>query len=333
MNKSPLAARGINIAEIMSKYTIYLVLVLMLVAGRIITPNFLTWKNLSNVMRQVSVYCVLAFGMTILIITGLIDLSMGAVMALSGYMACSIFTTTSNLPLSILAAILISMVCGLINGLSVTVLRLPPFIATMSMDLIARGGVYIYSQGQPIYQIGDFNKLSTTYLFGILPTPAVIMIGIFLITLVLLRLTRLGRQLFAVGGNAEAARASGISIEKTKIKAYLISSVFVAIAGCLQMARINSALPDAAIGYHADAVAAAVVGGTAFGGGIGTASGTLVGGLIIGLLSNIMNLGGVQSYVQQVIRGLIIIFAVAWDIGSKSRKGKKPSVIAAKKGE
>ena len=324
--------KKIDISEFLSKYTIYLVLVLMLLAGRLVTPNFLNWGNLTNVMRQVSVYCILAFGMTILIITGLIDLSMGSVMALSGYVACSLFVKKESLFLALAAAVAISMICGLINGVSVAYLKLPPFIATMSMDLIARGAVYIYSNGQPIYQIGNFNKLSTSYIMGVVPTPAFVMLIIFLITLVLLRQTRLGRHFFAVGGNADAARASGINIERTKIKAYLISAVFVAVAGCLQMARINSALPDAAVGYHADAVAAAVVGGTAFGGGIGTASGTLVGGLIIGFLGNIMNLGGIQSYVQQVIRGLIIMGAVAWDIGSKSHKFQKKPVSELKSG-
>jgi len=305
-----------------NKYAIHIVLLVLFIVGTLASDSFLTVKNISNVLRQVSVQCVLAFGMTLLIIGGMIDLSMGAVAALSGFIACSVYVLTNQMLLALMAAIGVALICGLANGIIVTYCKLPPFIATIGMDLVVRGIVYIYSDGNPIYQIGDFNKLSTGYLFGVIPVPVVVMLTIFFITLVLLRKTKIGRQIYAVGGNAEAARASGINVGKTKIKTYLISSCFVAIAGCLLMARLNSAMPDAANGYHADAVAAAVIGGTAFSGGIGTASGTLIGGLIVGVLGNILDLAGVQSYIQQVIRGSIIIAAVAWDIGSKNRKVK-----------
>lgn len=314
--------KSAGISMLMNKYAIHIVLVVLFLVGILASDSFFTVKNITNVLRQVSVQCVLAFGITILIIGGMIDLSMGAVAALSGFIACSVYVSTGQLVLALLAAIVVSMACGLVNGVAVTFFKLPPFIATMGMDLIARGLVYIYSDGNPIYQIGNFNKLSTSYVFGIIPLPTVVMLIVFLITLVLLRETMIGRQIYAVGGNEEAARASGINVEWTKIKAYLISSCFVAIAGCLLMARLNSAMPDAANGYHADAIAAAVIGGTAFSGGIGTASGTLIGGLIVGVLGNILDLIGVQSYIQQVIRGSIILAAVAWDISSKNRKVK-----------
>ncbi|MDD3251705.1 MAG: ABC transporter permease [Lachnospiraceae bacterium] len=320
MSQNKSSGKTVNWSAILNKYAIHIVLIVLFVVGTLASDNFLTLKNITNILRQVSVQCVLAFGMTLLIIGGMIDLSMGAVAALSGFVACGVYVSTNQLIPALLAAIIVSMMCGLVNGVTVTYFKLPPFIATMGMDLVARGIVYIYSGGNPIYQIGSFNKLSTGYLFGIVPFPTVVMLLIFLITLVLLRKTKIGRQIYAVGGNEEAARASGISVEKTKIKTYLISSCFVAIAGCLLMARLNSAMPDAANGYHADAVAAAVIGGTAFSGGIGTASGTLIGGLIVGILGNILDLVGVQSYIQQVIRGSIIIAAVAWDISSKNRK-------------
>lgn len=312
--------KQINGKELLKKYTIYVVLILMMFVGRLVSPNFLSWSNLTNVMRQVAVYCILSFGMTILIINGMVDLSMGAVIALSGYLACKLFVTTNSMFLAIISAIGISLVCNLINGVGVTYFNLPPFIATMAMDLVARGLVYIYSGGNPIYQIGAFNKLSTTLVFGKIPMSAIITLFLFAITHVILKYTKLGRHFYAIGGNTEAARASGVNIYRTKIMAYLISGVFVAIAGCLQMARLNSAIPDTAVGYHADAVAAAVIGGTAFGGGVGTATGTLAGGLVIGLLSNIMNLAGVQSYIQMVFRGFIILATVAWSMKNKSVK-------------
>lgn len=322
MAQSKTSGKGRGASGLLNKYAIHIVLVVLFLVGIAASDSFFTVKNITNVLRQVSIQCVLAFGITILIIGGMIDLSMGAVAALSGFIACSVYVATGQLILALPAAVAVSMACGLVNGVAVTYFSLPPFIATMGMDLIARGIVYIYSDGNPIYQIGSFNKLSTSYVFGFIPLPTIIMLIIFGITMILLRQTTIGRQIYAVGGNAEAARASGINVEWTKIKAYLISSCFVAVAGCLLMARLNSAMPDAGVGYHADAIAAAVIGGTAFSGGIGTASGTLIGALIVGILGNILDLVGVQSYIQQVIRGSIILAAVAWDIGSKNRKVK-----------
>ena len=196
-----------NGRDFLKKYTIYVVLILMIFIGRMVSPNFLSWSNLTNVMRQVAVYCILSFGMTILIINGMVDLSMGAVIALSGYMACKVFVSTDSLLLAIFVAVVCSLACNLVNGLGVTYLNLPPFIATMAMDLIARGFVYIYSGGNPIYQIGRFNKLSTTLVFGKIPISAIITLVLFGITHVILKYTKLGRYFYAVGGNTEAARA------------------------------------------------------------------------------------------------------------------------------
>lgn len=305
-----------------SKYGIYFVFIIVFIAASLLSPYFFTKKNLINVLRQVSVYGVLAFGMTIILINGMTDLSMGAVLAFAGVVGVDIFIKTNSFVLAILAAVVVSMACGLVNAFTITTFDLPPFIATLAMDMIARGGVYLYTGGYPIYQIGDFGQLSKGYV-GFLPIPVLIMFGVMAITWFVLSKTKLGRQFYAVGGNAEAARASGISIRSTKYKAWLISSCFVGIAGCLQMARINAGLPETGNGYHGEAIAAAVVGGTAFGGGVGTASGTLVGALIIAILNNLLNLLGVQSYVQEVVRGLVIIAAVAWDIRGKNSKIRK----------
>ena len=305
-----------------NKYGIYFVFVLVFVMASILSPYFCTKRNLINILRQVSVYGVLAFGMTIVLINGMTDLSMGAVLAFSGIVGIDIYLKAGSFVPAMLAAVAVAMLCGTCNAFMITTLNLPPFIATLAMDMIARGSVYLYTGGYPIYQIGGFSKLSTGYI-GILPIPVIIMFAVMAITWFILAKTVLGRQFYAVGGNAEAARASGISIRATKYKAWLISSFFVGIAGCLQMARINAGLPETGAGYHGDAIAAAVVGGTAFGGGVGTALGTLIGALIIAILNNLLNLLGVQSYVQEVVRGLVIVAAVAWDIKGKNAKIKK----------
>lgn len=311
-----------KLRKLSNKYGIYMVFVVVFAAASLLSPYFCTTRNIINILRQVSVYGVLAFGMTIILINGMTDLSMGSVLAFAGIVGIDLFLKTHSFIIAILAAIVTAMACGAVNAFTITTFNLPPFIATLAMDLIARGSVYLYTGGYPIYQIGDFSKLSTGYV-GILPIPVLIMFIIMLITWFILGKTRLGRRFYAVGGNAEAARASGIGIRSTKYKAWLISSAFVGVAGCLQMARINAGLPETGMGYHGDAIAAAVVGGTAFGGGVGTALGTLIGSLIIAILNNLLNLLGVQSYVQDVVRGLVIIAAVAWDVKGKNTKIRK----------
>lgn len=308
------------------KYGIYIMLLLLILLCSIISPVFLTSKNLISVARQISITGILAFAETLLIISGCIDLSLGSVVALSGMVAVNTHLATGSFILPFLSAISIAVICSLCSGFLITKIRLPGFIATMSMDFIVRGCVYIYTDGQPIYQIGELGQIAQGYI-GPFPIPVVFLLLVTLVCLVLLRKTTFGRSLYAVGGNSEAADASGISVVRTRMLAFLISGCFVGIAGVLQMARLNSGLPDTAIGYHGDAIASAVIGGTSFTGGIGTALGTLVGAFIIGFISNILNLTGVQSYVQQVVKGLIIIVAVGFDLMGKARKIKKIDIV------
>lgn len=296
---------------------------LLILVSTLLSDKFLTYKNIMSVSRQISVTAVLAFGMTLLIISGGVDLSMGAVVALSGMFGINAYLETESYIVAFLAACAISVVCGYINGILVTKLMMPNFIATMAMDQICRGAVYIYTEGSPIYQIGELGKVSTTYVFSLIPLPVVIMLGVGVITHIILKYMRFGRSLYACGGNREAAAASGINVGRTRRMAFVVSGIFVGIAAILQMARLNSGLPDTANGYHADAIASAVIGGTSFTGGVGTAIGTLVGALIIGIISNILNLLGVQSYVQQVVKGLIIIVAVSFDLLGKAKKIRK----------
>ncbi|MGI6669563.1 MAG: ABC transporter permease [Acetivibrionales bacterium] len=312
-----------TIQQVLSQYGIYFVFVLLVIVSSIISPRFLTTKNIISVSKQISVTGVLAFAMTLLIISGMIDLSMGSVLALAGMVGINAYLASGSYILAFVASCTVSVICAYINGTMITKLRLPAFIATMAMDTIARGSVYLYTDGSPIYQIGNLGLVSTTYVAGILPLPVVIMLGVGVITLIILRYTRFGRSLYASGGNAEAAEASGINVGRTRRMVFIVSGIFVGIAGILQMARLNSGLPDTAMNYHADAIASAVIGGTSFTGGIGTAAGTLVGAFIIGIISNILNLTGVQSYVQQIVKGCIIVFAVSFDLLGKARKVRK----------
>lgn len=309
-------------SRLTSKYSIYLVLAAMFAASTIISPVFFSGQNFANISRQISITTIIAFEETLLIIAGLIDLSAGSVLALAGVFAVSAYKATGSLILSMFVGIGVGMFCNLLNGLAVTRFKTPPFIATLAMMTIARGVALLYTKGQNIYQLGDFVVWGQSSLFFI-PTPVIFMMGIGAVTWYLLNHRKFGRYLYAVGGNQEAARASGINVSKTKMTAYLINGVFVGIAGVLFMSRVNGGLPNAGIGFEFDAMTAAIIGGTSFTGGIGTAMGTLVGAFIMGLLSNIMNLVGIGAYMQQIIKGAIIALAVMYDIHAKSKRDTK----------
>ena len=306
-------------SRLTSKYSIYLVLAAMFIASSIISPVFFSGQNFANISRQISITTIIAFGETLLIIAGLIDLSAGSVLALAGVLAVSTYKATGSLILSMLVGILVGILCNFFNGLAVTRFNTPPFIATLAMMTIARGLALLYTNGQNIYKLDNFIIWGQSSCFFI-PTPVVFMIGIAAVTWYLLNHTRFGRYLYAVGGNQEAARASGINVSKTKMTAFIINGFFVGLAGVLFMSRVNAGLPNAGIGFEFDAMTAAIIGGTSFSGGIGTAMGTLVGAFIMGLLSNIMNLVGVGAYLQQIIKGVIIALAVIYDIYAKNKR-------------
>lgn len=306
-------------SRLTSKYSIYLVLAAMFIISTIISPVFFSGQNFANISRQISITTIIAFGETLLIIAGLIDLSAGSVLALAGVLAVSAYKATDSLLLSMLVGILVGVACNFLNGIVATKFKTPPFIATLSMMTIARGLALLYTKGQNIYQIKDFVVWGQSNVLFV-PTPVIFMIGIAAVTWYLLNHTRFGRYLYAVGGNQEAARASGINVDRTKMTAYLINGVFVGLAGVLFMSRVNAGLPNAGIGFEFDAMTSAIIGGTSFSGGIGTAMGTLVGAFIMGLLSNIMNLIGVGAYMQQIIKGAIIALAVMYDIYAKTKR-------------
>ena len=309
------------LSNIKSQYSIYFVLLALFIFCWLANKNFVSVANLQNISTQISVGTILAFGQTILIISGMLDLSSASVLALAGVLSISAYTGTGSLIIGFLVAVLVGVGCNVLNGLMVTKYKTPPFIATLAMMAMARGAALLYTNGQNIYQIGDYVKFGQGEIFGI-PTPMIFLVVTLIVTWYLLRHTVFGRSIYAIGGNEEAANASGIHVNRIKMRAFIINGIFVGIAGVLFMSRVNGGMPNGAIGYEFKALTAAVIGGTSFTGGIGTASGTLAGAFIVGFLDNIMVLVGVNSYLQQIVRSAIIALAVMYDIWAKTMRKK-----------
>ena len=308
-----------NMRSIFEKYSLFIILLVFMVICTLTNESFLTKDNLINVLRQQSVIIMLAFGEMVLIICGLLDLSCGSVIALSGVLSVSVYKMVPNLFVAFAVAIGAALVCNLLNGLMVTVFKTPPFIATLAMQTIARGLALYYTSGQNIYEIGNYTVVGQGSTAGI-PIPVIIMLVSFVVVLYITRYTRFGRSTYAVGGNEEAANASGIRVNRIKIGAYLLNGCLVGVAAVMFMSRVNGGLPNGAQGYEFDALTATIIGGTSFTGGVGSAVGTLLGAFIVGFLNNIMNLVSIDSYIQQMVRGLIIALAVIWDIYSKNKQ-------------
>ncbi len=303
------------------KYSIFMVLFVLFIICSLANPNFLTTSNLTNISRQLAVTTILAFGQTILIISGMLDLSQGSVLALSGVFAISAYKATGSLVIAVLVGIITGVVCNFINAMMISTFKAPPFIATLAMLTMARGVALLYTKGQNILQLDKFVVFGQGSV-GVIPIPIIFLVVLAIVTWYILKHTRVGRSLYAVGGNEEASIASGINVHRVKYIAFIINGIFVGLAGVLFMSRVNAGLPNGAVGYEFTALTAAIIGGTSFSGGVGTATGTLAGAFIVGFLDNIMNLTSVDSYMQQIVRGAIIALAVIYDIQSKNRRTK-----------
>ncbi|MBN2130074.1 MAG: ABC transporter permease [Sedimentisphaerales bacterium] len=280
----------------------------------LLSPAFLTAQNAINVLRQISINAVLAVGVTYVILTGGIDLSLGSVVALTGVLAAT-FAHPDTYPLAapIAVGILGGVLIGVLNGLIITRFRVAPFITTLGMMTIARGGALIISNGRPISNLSaSFNFIGNGSLLRI-PVPVLILAGVFVVSYFILGKTTFGRYIYAVGGNEEAARAAGINTHRIKIASYSICAGLAGLAGIIQASRITTGQPNTGISYELDAIAAVVIGGTSLSGGIGSVTGTILGALLIGTLNNGLDLLNVSSYYQQVVKGLIIIGAVVLD--------------------
>ncbi len=321
-----------NKTQLREKYSIFFILLLMILLCSFLNENFLSSDNISNIMKQLAVATILAYGEMLLIVSGMLDLSSGAVLALAGVLSVHTFKTTGSLTLAVIVAVVIGVVCNIGNALMVTKFKTPPFIATLAMQMAARGIALLFTNGQNIPQLGKYTIFGQGSI-GAVPISIIITLVITVIIWYILRHTAFGRSLYAIGGNEEAAIASGISVNRNKYIVFMINGVLVGIAGVLFMSRVNAGLPNGAVGYEMEGLTAAIVGGTSFSGGVGTTMGTFVGALIIGCLNNIMNLTGINSYVQQIVKGLIIALAVIWDIYSKNKKTTKVVLVDNNKNE
>lgn len=303
-----------RLQKINERYGILFILILMVIITTILYPGFLSSTNLTNVIRQISIISIIAFGSTFVIITGGIDLSPGSVVGLTSVVVASLaHPGMYPVIVPILAGMIVGSLAGLVNGTLITKTRIPPFIATLGMMITARGIALIYSNGNPI---GNFTKtfefIGGGDLWGI-PVPILILIGLLILSHILLNNTIFGLYTYAIGSNEQAAMISGINVNRQKVLIYMYAGVMASIAAIVLTSRIISGQPLAGEGFEMDAIAAAVIGGTSLSGGIGTIPGTLIGALIIGILNNAMDILGVSTYWQQVFKGVIIVGAVVLD--------------------
>ena len=321
------------LSSIFSKYGIFLIFAAMVVGASILSPAFLSSTNLINIVRQMSIVGLIALGVTGVIVSAGIDLSSGSVVGLTAVVAASLAQSPDNtaafypglhLPLivAVLAACAVGALVGLINGSLVAKTRIPPFIATLGTYTAIRGLALLYTGGRPISDLTDaYDFIGQGDLFGV-PVPIVILVVMAVVTHILYAHTKFGKYIYAIGGNEQAARVSGIDASKYKMLIYVYASFLAGLAGLVVSARIGSGQPGLGVGYELDAIAAAVIGGTSLSaGGIGTVAGTIIGALIIGVLNNILDLMNVSAYFQQIIKGCIIVGAVILD--QLKQRGRK----------
>lgn len=305
--------------EILSEFRIFVVMLLVVVILGIIEPSFLRLNNFSNIFKQIATNAILAAGMSFVILTGGIDISVGATLALVGAVSVSLIAKGMNIVLVLMISIAMGALAGLFNGVFIAYFRLQPMIVTLATMSICRGLTNIYTKGAPItlktsLASGKIYKwIGSGSVLGGIPFALVLVVIIYAMAYYVLNKTAYGRQIYAVGGNEEAARLSGINSIKVKMLAYVVCGITAALAGIIISARVSSAQPNAGDGYEMDAIAAVVIGGTSLRGGEGRVLYTIIGALIIGMLNNIMNLVGVESYYQTVVKGIVILVAVLLD--------------------
>ncbi|CUP81647.1 ribose ABC transporter [Clostridium baratii] len=308
-----------NYKEYLDKYKSLIGLVLLCVIISFVTPKFLSVANITNVFTQVSVNAIISVGMTFVILTGGIDLSVGSTLAISGALSASIVKSTGSITLAIIGAAICGIIIGFINGILIAKGKLQAFIATLATMTIFRGVTLVYTDGTPISKLSDaFSKIGNAKLWFI-PVPVIITVIIAAIGIFVLSQTKFGRYLYALGGNEESAKLSGINTDKIKMMTYVVSGFVSAIAGVIITSRIGSASPNAGTGFELDAIAAVVIGGTSLAGGEGKISGTIVGALIIGVLNNGLNLMNVSPFYQSIVKGLVILIAVLLDKKSRNK--------------
>lgn len=299
-------------------------LLVMIVVLSVLSDSFLTAQNGWNILRQISVNLCLSVGLTLVILSAGIDLSVGAVLALAGAIAAQLLKTGLDVPAfgvhlefttagAVLVAVAVGVLAGLANGLVVTRLLLPPFVATLAMMSVARGLTFLWTGGFPITGLGEGFGFIGTGMWAGVPMPVWIVAVLVVATLIVSHRTAFGRHLYAVGGSERAARLTGLRVDRIKVAVYVAAGALSGLAGILVTARLDSAQPNAGLGYELDAIAAVVIGGTSLSGGRGSVAGTVLGCLLIGVLNNGLTLLDVSAFWQQVVKGLVTVLAVALD--------------------
>ncbi|MEK5391353.1 ribose ABC transporter permease RbsC [Margalitia sp. FSL K6-0131] len=304
-----------HVSNVMQKLGPLLGFIIIVIIVSILNPSFLQPLNILNLLRQIAINALIAFGMTFVILTGGIDLSVGSILALSSALMACMMVSGLDPILAIIIGSLLGGVMGMVNGLLITKGKMAPFIATLATMTVFRGLTLVYTDGNPITGLSNsrlFQLFGRGYQFGI-PVPAITMIIAFVILYLILHKTSFGRKTYAIGGNEKAAMISGIKVTKVKVMIYSLAGVLSALAGAILTSRLDSAQPTAGTSYELDAIAAVVLGGTSLSGGRGKIFGTLIGALIIGTLNNGLNLLGVSSFYQMVVKGIVILIAVLLD--------------------
>lgn len=311
----PLLERGqYRITFLIQKLSNVIALVLMMIILGVMNEYFFSAYNLLNIGRQVSIIAIIAVGMTYVIITAGIDLSVGSVMALSSCLAAGAMRVSGSGISGILVGLATGLACGLFNGICVGLMKISPFVTTLAMMAISRGLALVYTQGHPITGLPmDFRWIGVGYI-GSIPFPIILAVVILIIGHLILRHTRYGMYVYGLGGNERASYLSGINISVVKIITYSIAGLLAAVGGLVLTARLDSGQPTLGSGYELEAIASAVIGGTSLAGGQGSIGGTIIGALIMGVLNNGLNLLNVSSFWQQTARGIVILLAVSIDM-------------------
>ncbi len=300
--------------------TILAVIIILSIVISLFTPYFFTPNNLMGVARSFSMTAIMAIGMTMVIITSGIDLSVGSVMGFSALITAMSFEIGLPIPICILAGLAVGIVFGLANGLLITKISLPPFIATLGTLSIGRGLIYIITEGTPRTPAlpPEFSFIGSGYIG--LPVPVVIMLVLMVVFAIVMKKTRFGRYVYALGGNELASKLSGVNTDRVKTNVYVLCSLLAAVAGVVLYARLNSAESTAGYGAELDVIAASVIGGASMSGGYGSIIGAVIGAALIGIISNGVVLLHINTYAQQAITGLVILLAVSLDqISAKKR--------------
>lgn len=314
-----------NKKKLINQINIYrsvLILLVICVFATILSPSFLSVTNLFNVFKQITVAGIVGCGMTFVILTGGIDLSVGSILGLSGVLASGVLASTGNTAVAVAVSLTVGIACGAVNGFFVSVCGIPPFISTLGMMTLLRGVILVYTKGSPIPIKSDAYKFFGKGSIAGVPVPVIILIIVFLLAHYILTQTSYGRSVYAVGGNREAARLSGIRVKTSEFLVYTLNGLMCGMAGLILTARLGSAQSTSGTGIEMDAIAAVILGGTSLSGGVGFVLPTVVGAMIMGIIDNILTLMNVNPHATNIVKGAVILIAVLVDKKVKDLSAK-----------